>query len=66
MPQSQESATPETAEKIKKWLAERVSRHKGLEGGVNFIDAIPKNPSGKIMRRQLRDKAALEDTKAKL
>jgi 4-coumarate--CoA ligase len=66
VPPSQESATPETAEKIKNWLAERVSRHKRLEGGVNFIDAIPKNPSGKIMRRQLRDKAALEDTKAKL
>jgi acyl-coenzyme A synthetase/AMP-(fatty) acid ligase len=66
VPQSQDKATPETAENIKNWLAERVSRHKRLEGGVNFVDAIPKNPSGKIMRRQLREKAALDDTKAKL
>jgi acyl-coenzyme A synthetase/AMP-(fatty) acid ligase len=65
-PQSQDKATPEAAEEIKKWLAERVSKHKRLEGGVHFVDAIPKNPSGKIMRRQLRDKAALDDTKAKL
>jgi 4-coumarate--CoA ligase len=66
MPQSKDKATPETAESIKAWLAERVSRHKRLEGGVHFIDAVPKNPSGKILRKQLREKAALEDTKAKL
>jgi 4-coumarate--CoA ligase len=66
MPQSKEKATPETAGNIKAWLAERVSRHKRLEGGVHFIDAVPKNPSGKILRKQLRERAALEDTKAKL
>ena len=65
-PQSQDKATPELAENIKNWLAERVSRHKRLEGGVHFIDVVPKNPSGKIMRKLLREKAALEDTKAKL
>lgn len=26
------------------WLAERVSRHKRLSGGVVFVDAVPKNP----------------------
>ncbi|KAJ4376130.1 hypothetical protein N0V83_001411 [Neocucurbitaria cava] len=66
VPQSSAKATPETAEQIKKWLAERVSRHKRLEGGVHFIDAVPKNPSGKILRKQLRDQAALENAKAKL
>ena len=25
--------------------------------GVEFIDAIPKNPSGKLLRRFLRDRA---------
>jgi hypothetical protein len=44
MPQNQDKATPELAEAIKSWLAERVSRHKRLEGGVHFIDAVPKNP----------------------
>jgi acyl-coenzyme A synthetase/AMP-(fatty) acid ligase len=26
------------------------------QGGVEFIDVIPKSPSGKILRRMLRDK----------
>lgn len=66
MPQSPDKATPETAENIRKWLAERVSRHKRLEGGVHFIEAVPKNPSGKILRKQLRDMAAKEKPKARL
>lgn len=44
MPQNADKATPELAEAIKAWLAERVSKHKRLEGGVHFIDAVPKNP----------------------
>jgi 4-coumarate--CoA ligase len=49
VPQKPEQATPEIAEGIKTWLAERVSRHKRLEGGVHFVDAIPKNPvSGNV------------------
>jgi 4-coumarate--CoA ligase len=34
--------------------------YKRLTGGVIFCDAIPKSPSGKILRRELRDKAKLE------
>ncbi|KAH7132286.1 4-coumarate-CoA ligase-like protein [Dendryphion nanum] len=66
VPQSQEKATPEVAQKIRSWLAERVSKAKRLEGGVIFLDAIPKNPSGKILRKELRELAAREKTKAKL
>ena len=32
------------------------ARHKWLKGGIDFIDVIPKSPSGKILRRLLRDK----------
>jgi 4-coumarate--CoA ligase len=32
---------------------ERVSPQKKLRGGVIFISEIPKNPSGKILRREL-------------
>lgn len=46
-----------TEEEIVAWVAERVARHKRLTGGVKFVDAIPKNPSGKIMRKVLRDQA---------
>lgn len=31
--------------------------YKKLAGGVEFVDIIPKNPSGKLLRRVLRDKA---------
>ncbi|XP_067617505.1 luciferin 4-monooxygenase isoform X2 [Eurosta solidaginis] len=38
-----------------KFVAERASPAKRLRGGVVFVDEIPKNPSGKILRRVLRD-----------
>jgi 4-coumarate--CoA ligase len=31
--------------------------YKHLAGGIEFIDIIPKNPSGKLLRRLLRDRA---------
>ncbi|RDW61359.1 hypothetical protein BP5796_11251 [Coleophoma crateriformis] len=42
------------------WMAKRVARHKRLLGGVAFVDAIPKNPSGKILRKVLRERAKEE------
>lgn len=38
-------------------VADHKAPYKRLAGGVEFIDAIPKNPSGKLLRRVLRDKA---------
>ncbi|KAI0275161.1 amp dependent CoA ligase [Gloeopeniophorella convolvens] len=49
------------AAKIKDSIAKHVADHKvpykRLAGGVEFIDTIPKNPSGKLLRRLLRDQA---------
>jgi len=45
---------------LAKWVAARVTNHKRLRGGVRFIDSIPKNPSGKILRRVLRERARLK------
>ncbi|XP_059611752.1 luciferin 4-monooxygenase-like [Phlebotomus argentipes] len=45
-----------TAEDIAKFVSDRVSNPKRLRGGVHFVDEIPKNPSGKILRRVLRDR----------
>ncbi|KAI0003767.1 phenylacetyl-CoA ligase [Russula compacta] len=49
------------AAKIKASISKHVADHKvpykRLAGGVEFVDAIPKNPSGKLLRRVLRDKA---------
>ncbi|KAJ6650022.1 Luciferin 4-monooxygenase [Pseudolycoriella hygida] len=39
---------------------------KKLRGGVIFVDEIPKNPSGKILRRQLRELIAHSQLKSKL
>ncbi|KAB5572663.1 hypothetical protein GE09DRAFT_993308 [Coniochaeta sp. 2T2.1] len=49
-----------TPEEIASWMAGRVARHKQLKGGVVFVDEVPKNPSGKILRKILRDRAAKE------
>ncbi|KAK0208848.1 amp dependent CoA ligase [Desarmillaria ectypa] len=38
-------------------VADSKVQYKWLAGGVEFIDAIPKNPSGKILRRVLREQA---------
>lgn len=44
---------------LKRQIAQHVEKHKSnhkwLRGGVDFIDAVPKSPSGKILRRLIRD-----------
>lgn len=42
-------------EEVINYVNKDASPAKKLRGGVIFIDEIPKNPSGKILRRQLRD-----------
>jgi AMP-binding enzyme C-terminal domain/AMP-binding enzyme len=39
---------------IKDFLGRRLARYKGVSK-VEFVDAIPRNPTGKILRRVLRD-----------
>ncbi|KAK2739432.1 hypothetical protein FQN57_006561 [Myotisia sp. PD_48] len=45
----------EVIRSIQKYVEDHKARHKWLKGGVEFIDVIPKSPSGKILRRLLRD-----------
>ncbi len=35
-------------------MESEVSEYKRLEGGVKFVDAIPRSASGKILRKDLR------------
>ncbi|KAE8139066.1 hypothetical protein BDV38DRAFT_291781 [Aspergillus pseudotamarii] len=37
------------------YAAQRLAKYKELSGGVRFVEAIPRNASGKILRRVLRD-----------
>jgi acyl-CoA synthetase (AMP-forming)/AMP-acid ligase II len=41
---------------IQRYVEQHKAKYKWLRGGVEFIDVIPKSPSGKILRRLLRDK----------
>lgn len=52
-----------TAEDIVEFVSGKVSPIKRITGGVVFLEAIPKNPSGKILRKVLRDRAKEETQK---
>lgn len=53
-------------DEVKKFIASQTSKAKHLHGGVCFIEAIPKNLSGKILRKDLREIASKKNLKAKL
>ncbi|KAK4884439.1 hypothetical protein RN001_000710 [Aquatica leii] len=42
-----------TEEEMVTFVAERISPQKQLHGGVRFVNTIPINPTGKILRREL-------------
>ncbi|EME45194.1 hypothetical protein DOTSEDRAFT_71047 [Dothistroma septosporum NZE10] len=46
----------ELRKSIEKHVTDHKSGYKALKGGVEFIEAVPKSPSGKILRRLMRDK----------
>ncbi|GMK59179.1 hypothetical protein CspeluHIS016_0701940 [Cutaneotrichosporon spelunceum] len=48
------------AREVMAWVAARVAQHKKLRGGVVVVDAVPKSPSGKILRKDLRKRAQAE------
>lgn len=43
------------AAELKVLVEGRTARYKWIRGGFVFVDAIPKSPSGKILRRVMRD-----------
>ncbi|ODO00213.1 hypothetical protein I350_06839 [Cryptococcus amylolentus CBS 6273] len=55
------SAREQLSKEIHDWAASKTANHKRLRGGVILIDAIPKSPSGKILRKDLRVLAAKEE-----
>ncbi|XP_053665540.1 uncharacterized protein LOC128714687 [Anopheles marshallii] len=64
--QPDEAGAAITETDIVKYVFDRTSAAKRLHGGVRFIDAIPKNLSGKVLRRELRELAGAELQRAKL
>jgi 4-coumarate--CoA ligase len=51
-----ENETDDTKEILLNFVREKKSRFKWLDGGLVFVDEIPKSTSGKILRRLLKDK----------
>ena len=58
--QQNEIPSDQMKEEIKNFVSQKVAQHKRLRGGIYFIDQIPKSPSGKILRRLLRERAKNE------
>lgn len=48
------------SQEIQKMVASKVSGYKKLRGGVLFVDQLPRNPTGKLLRRELRSLARLK------
>ena len=46
---------------IKDFCKDRLAKYKEITGGVYFIDMIPRNATGKILRRILRDVARVDN-----
>jgi 4-coumarate--CoA ligase len=42
------------AKEIQTFVEERKAKYKWLRGGIEFLESIPKTPSGKILRKDLR------------
>ncbi len=53
-----------TEEEIIQFVANNTSKVKRLRGGAKFIDEIPRNPSGKLLRRKMRE--MYKNSKSKL
>lgn len=39
-----------------KFLAERIFNYKRLRGGVFIVDELPRNPTGKVLKKVLKEK----------
>ncbi|OQU94612.1 AMP-binding enzyme domain-containing protein [Cladophialophora immunda] len=55
-----------TEQEIFDYVKQRAVAYKWLTAGVEWVDAIPKNPSGKILRRQLRERSKVQTVQARL
>lgn len=53
-------ASEDKAQELADWVATQVAPHKKLRGGVRFVNQIPKSPSGKVLRRVMKEEARKE------
>ncbi|KAH7234354.1 hypothetical protein B0J15DRAFT_454801 [Fusarium solani] len=55
-PVAEATVQEQLVQDISNYVAAHKAPYKQLKGGVEFLDSIPKSPSGKILRRVLRDR----------
>ena len=48
------SSSDVTAESIQEFLSGRLAKYKQLKGGIVILDTLPKSPTGKVLRKELR------------
>lgn len=46
---------PIMEEEVKQYVKDNLAAYKQVRGGVVFIEQVPRNPTGKILRRKLAD-----------
>lgn len=51
---------------VQDWVSQRVAPHKRLRGGIVIIDQVPKSTAGKILRRELRERAKTDIAEGQL
>ncbi|KAH8027464.1 hypothetical protein HPB51_006017 [Rhipicephalus microplus] len=47
-------ASPEMAAELKDLVARKTEKFKHLYGGLLFVDRLPRNPNGKVLKHQLK------------
>ena len=52
-----------TGKELQKFVEGKLSKHKWLTAGVEFIDVVPRTASGKVIRRALPQKDSSGDSK---
>ncbi|KAI1371673.1 hypothetical protein F4677DRAFT_463910 [Hypoxylon crocopeplum] len=56
----EDASKPLDIKELQKWFSGRVANYKQLRGGVRVVQQIPKNASGKILRKDLKEMARKE------
>jgi acyl-coenzyme A synthetase/AMP-(fatty) acid ligase len=49
-----------TEEELKTFLGSRLAKYKALDGGVKFVESLPKTDSGKVIKMVLQEAALRE------
>ncbi|CAM1508738.1 Fc.00g055860.m01.CDS01 [Cosmosporella sp. VM-42] len=57
---TEDALKPLDVNELQKWFNGRVAHYKKLRGGVRLVEKIPKNASGKILRKVLKEIARKE------